>query len=277
MHDRKLLRLFSDQNSPAIGGSEIVVLGDEAASRRLAEKACNELFSENFEPREATEGIRLASEVSSITDTNFYDKNQFVFLIAGENLGDPEKEIIKGLSIGLYFDKSQTGAVWYLVVSKEHRREGIGDNLVKATDKSLEQMAALRQRQYQGLFVHIHDPDKEGNENDPFDPRARVKFYEGLEAVKAPIDFVSPSSDINGQVWPYMLVTMPKADGQYPSKTAVAGHVADYFRVYGHPEPNVHPHFRRMIAEIAQAKAFQPLSSESGTITGPNLDFQASS
>lgn len=251
---------------------EVIILGGDELSERLGRKAAQELFtSRNFGKSEIADGSRLVDELTDVNSPELFDKNQYVFLVLGENLRDPEKAKIKGLSIGHYMAESNTAALWYLAVSGEQRRKGYGEALVRDTQRALNMLATYRGKSVNGMYAHVHDPNNmEGQGDDPFDPRQRYKFYQSVVSNRVSIDFRAPDPDpersSSEATVPYMLLHIPDSDKvgctSYPTRAEIGGHVMDYYKSYGHEQPARHRGVQKMLAEIDNTPAesfYQPL------------------
>jgi GNAT superfamily N-acetyltransferase len=232
--------------------NQLLLLGDDPRSKELARLATEQLIPHNFGPEETADAMRLAEEVSNISDPEYFDKNQYCFVLIGENL-ETENPTIKGVSIGHYLAESKTAALWYLAVSPEHRRQNLGQQLVGATDQVFEQMAEARGNNKPPVFVHIHDPEEDLLTDDPFDATQRVKFYNTVGAQRVPIRFVVPNPDPelskNGDVVPYMLIST----GKTPETREIEAHIDDYYRVYG-VEPDGHTAVQNMVDQLKSYK-----------------------
>lgn len=218
------------------------VLDDCVSDHALLDKAFATLMPGNFPPAEAAEAAYLT--------TKLYEGSPFRFLVLGENLGDPVGAVIKGLSVGLFFPDSETAALWYLVTDPKQRRQGIGGTLVFETAAELQSYAATLGKNIHGYFAHIHDPALPAAADDPFDAAERVTFYHRLGAQRVRLShFFSPD---NPPCEPYLLIAIPQKPGEAPdiSKRDVRAHAADYYREYAVQEPEQHPDFQRMMAEL---------------------------
>ncbi len=240
--------LFDAKAGEVENRNQLILLGDDPRSKELAKMASEQLIPQNFGPEETADAMRLADEISDITDPAHFDKNQYCFVLIGEDL-DTDNPIIKGISIGHYLADSKTAALWYLAVSPEHRRQNLGQHLVDATGQVFEQMAEARGDAAPPVFVHIHDPEEDLLTDDPFDPMKRVQFYDRVGAKKVPMRFVVPNPDPelskSGDVVPYLLISV----GKDPSAKQIAAHIDDYYLSYG-VNPKGHEAVAKMQAQL---------------------------
>ena len=120
-------------------------LKDTPEHRALLDRALRELIPANFDRDEGDEALEL---VGDLKDAHAYkpDEDGYIFTVAGENLDDPEKAVIKGLCVGAYFPKSNTGALWYLVTDENQRGQGIGRYLTTKTVEGLKDHSQITWR-----------------------------------------------------------------------------------------------------------------------------------
>ncbi|MCB1591946.1 MAG: hypothetical protein KDI90_05790 [Alphaproteobacteria bacterium] len=238
-------------------------LQDTPEHRALLDRALKELIPSNFDKDEGDEALKL---VGDLQDAHTYkpEEDGYVFTVAGENLDDPEKAVIKGLAVGAFFPGSNTGALWYLVTDENQRGQGIGRYLTTKTVEGLKDHAQIRGGDLNSLYAHIHDPRLGRDPADPYDAHERVKFYSKIDARAIPIDFLDPDKmNQGGSARPYLLISVPVPGKPFPpEKDNIASHIHDYWECYGYENPEQYPEYQGMMERLDQLKYVPPLRPE---------------
>lgn len=238
-------------------------LQDTPEHRALLDRALRELIPSNFDKDEGDEALEL---VGDLQDARAYkpDEDGYVFTIAGENLDDPQKAVIKGLAVGAYFPRSNTGALWYLVTDENQRGQGIGRYLTTKTVDGLKDHAQVRGGDLNSVYAQIHDPRLGHDPTDPYDALERVKFYSKIDARAIPIGFMDPDKmNEGGAARPYLLISVPVPGKPFPpEKENIAGHIHDYWECYGYKNPGQYPEYQGMMGRLDKLTSVPPLRPE---------------
>ena len=152
--------------------------------------------------------------------------------ILGENLEDPERRVIKGISVAYYYEHQNTGLLAYNAIDPKHRDKGMGKLMVDSRIESLKAMAAAKGRKLDGVFIEVNDPTKVAANDDSMDPTKRISIFEDWGARRIPIDYVQPPLSPEGDYNDTMLLMNYPLDGRYCDKDCVEKFLRGIYREF---------------------------------------------
>lgn len=138
-----------------------------------------------------------------------------VINVLGTDLEDPEKRVLKGVSIAYYYEAQSVGLLAYNAVHPDHREKGIGKLMVQSRIESLKQLAADKGRTLEAVFLEVNDPTKVAAENDSMDPQKRVNLFKSWGAEPVPVDYVQPPLEKDGYYVENMMLMNYPLDGKF--------------------------------------------------------------
>lgn len=150
--------------------------------------------------------------------------------ILGENLNDKDKAVIKGISVGYYYQNQNVGLLAYNAIAPEAREKGLGKIMVQSRINSLKNYAAAIGKKIDGVFIEVNDPQKVAPENDSMNPADRVGIFTKWGARKVPIPYVQPPVDKDSVYCDYLLLLNYPVDGRYAPASAVEQYLRGIYR-----------------------------------------------
>lgn len=171
--------------------------------------------------------------------------------IVGENLEDPARRVLKGMSVAYYYEAQNVGLLAYNAISPEHQGGGIGKVLVQSRINSLKDMAAAKGKKLDGAFIEVNDPRQVKPEDDSMDPLKRISLFTKWGARLVPIDYAQPPLSDDGAHCEQLLLMSYPVDGKYASRNAIEKFLRGIYkegRVNHRPETD--PVFVRMVHEL---------------------------
>jgi hypothetical protein len=174
-------------------------------------------------------------------------------VIAGTDLRDPEKRVLKGMNVSLYDKKMDIGFLAYIVVDPQFRTEGLGHQLFKIQQLALFQAAQENGKSLRGWFLDCNKPDTEHDREDNYCAQKRLDKYFKWGAREVPLETYSiPSSiDPSRKITDWTLLAFPHpVTGQYPDKEAVIDLIRLAYTRVGITKPKHDPDYVRMTQEI---------------------------
>lgn len=176
--------------------------------------------------------------------------------ILGENLDDPQKAVIKGVSVGYYYEHQNVGLLAYNAIAPEHREKGLGKILVQSRIDSLKELAAAQGKKLAGVFIEINDPQKVSPENDSMPPAVREQIFTNWGAKHIPVDYAQPPLTKDGVYCDYLKLMNYPVDGHYANKSAIEGFLRGIYREFRSPiMPEQDAHFRHMQNQLHELEA----------------------
>lgn len=175
--------------------------------------------------------------------------------ILGENLDDPdpEKRVLKGISIAYYYERHNVGLLAYNAIDPKHRDKGMGKLMVDSRIESLKAMAAAKGKTLDGVFIEVNDPTKVAAEHDSMDPSKRVAIFEDWGARKIPVDYVQPPLSEHGDYNDTMLLMNYPLEGKYASKETVEKYLRAVYREFRSDMPPDDDYFFRQMQKQLHA------------------------
>lgn len=171
--------------------------------------------------------------------------------VMGENLDDPAKRVLKGFSVGYYYEHHNVGLLAYNAIAPEAREKGLGKIMVQSRINSLKQRAAATGRKIAGVFVDVNDPTKVRPEDDGMDPVKRLQIFTNWGAVRVPIDYVAPPLEKDGHYCDTMLLLNYPVDGKYASRQTVDMFLRSMYREFRQTtRPDDDFFYRQMKAQL---------------------------
>lgn len=180
-----------------------------------------------------------------------------VINILGENLDspDPEKRVLKGISVAYYYEHQNVGLLAYNAIDPRHRDKGMGKLMVDSRIESLKAMAAAQGKKLEGVFIEVNDPTKVVPEDDSMDPRKRISIFEDWGARRIPIDYVQPPLSPEGDYNDTMLLMNYPLDGVYADKKVVEQYLRGIYREFrSEKQPDEDYFFKKMQKQLGDGR-----------------------
>lgn len=179
--------------------------------------------------------------------------------ILGENLNDPEKRVLKGISVAYYYEPQNVGMLAYNAIAPQHREKGLGKIMVQSRIDSLKKLAQAQGKSLAGVFIDVNDPAKVSVEEDSIDPAKRIAIFGNWGARMVPIDYVQPPLEKDGYYCDTMRLMNYPIDGLYADKATVEAFLRGLYREC---RSDVHPdddhYFKQMIKQLQTADLGHP-------------------
>lgn len=182
-------------------------------------------------------------------------ENDVRILIAGKNLSG-EAPVLKGMTMSIYYNRSDTGVMSFIVTDKKFRNEGLGKKLTFLQADFLLAAAKENGSDLRGWYIECHDPSKTNKNYDGYDSRKLVKKYETWGAKPVPVDYVLPAKDKTPErVDYYMLMSAPHPEtGRHPDAGVTLDHIRSTYRDYS-VDPDTDPSVQAMGRQLENAEA----------------------
>ena len=152
------------------------------------------------------------------------------FILAGENISDPERAIIHGFIIGAYFEASQTGLLCYVGVHKTARKDGVASALVARLTAAMDAHAQSLGCRLKGLFAEANDPAQIAPDEDCIPPATRLKIYARWQALQVPVSYVCPSLHSPWRKEGRLVLLSLPVFGGYAGPDDIVAMLGDYYR-----------------------------------------------
>lgn len=249
-------------------GLEIAnVTKDRPELFELLDKAYHDIYMPAFpnpDSRESLEKFKRAIHGG-------IPKVQIAVNILGENLADPEKRVIKGISIAYYYEPQNVGMLAYNAIAPEHREAGLGKLMVQSRIDSLKKLAAATGRTLAGVFIDVNDPAKVSSEEDSLDPSKRIAIFGKWGAHLIPIDYVQPPLSVDGYYCDTMRLMNYPVDGKYADRKTVESFLRALYREFrSDKKPEDDYYFMRMKKQLE--KADLGVLEDNDVVPGYNLN-----
>jgi ribosomal protein S18 acetylase RimI-like enzyme len=224
---------------------------------RLLDELYRELYLPAFPIREEQEDPSVWAPALWGQDSG---GSRLHFLVAGENLDEPEARQLIGFVACEYYPQSRCGLVSYMAVSPASRHHGLGRRLLETARHTLQVDA---DEALACLFGEVNDPDKVAPEQDSMPPRTRLKIMEKLGARRVPVPYVQPElRPGKGRSYTLMLVAFPPDRGELaaiPSQV-VRAFLGELYRELGVEPLDSDPDFSAMMLSLeGDAVTLEPL------------------
>jgi hypothetical protein len=218
-----------DKFNPKSRKHEIVIIDDidDPVSAKLLKRAYNEVYLPAFP---------IAAERESLEQwCARLKRGKDDIVICGENLSDPDKAVIKGICVGVYFSISDVGLLSYYAVSPTAQGQGIAKLMINRVKELMLERAESQGNMLKGVFIEVNDPAKIAANQDSFDPATRVSVSHKLGAKDIPVSYVQPplqpgASKCDGLK--LMAYAHPKT-GKYPGPDAVRSFMEAIYMSHG--------------------------------------------
>ncbi|MDE1151123.1 MAG: hypothetical protein PW788_01180 [Micavibrio sp.] len=195
----------------------------------LLEEAYNDIYLPAFpidDERESLDKFKRAINGD-------FDKVKVVINILGENLEDPKNYVIKGMSVGYYYEGQNVGLLAYNAISPKHREKGLGKLMVDSRISSMQQMARDNgHAELGGVFIEVNDPFKVSPDMDSMDPSKRVTIFKEWGAKQVPIDYTQPPVSADGYYCDSLLLMNYPVEGKYADKGTIENFLRAIYRDY---------------------------------------------
>ncbi len=196
---------------------------------RILEEAYNDIYLPAFpidEERESLDKFKRALNGE-------FDKVKIVINILGENLEDPDNYVLKGMSVGYYYESQNVGLLAYNAISPKHREKGLGKLMVDSRISSMQEMARDNgHAELGGVFIEVNDPFKVSPDMDSMDPTKRVTIFKEWGARQVPIDYTQPPVSAGGYYCDSLLLMNYPVEGKYADKKTVEKFLRAIYRDY---------------------------------------------
>lgn len=182
-------------------------------------------------------------------------------MIAGTNLNDPENATIVGINQGWYFKESATAVDFYLAVSENHQKQGIGDLLLKALNNRFDRIAQTHGTELKGLFIELNDPEKVSAEEDSMDPYARAAMYAKRDWLQVPVNYWQPATESVDETDYMHLISGKMSNGKHADLNAVKGFLKDYYASSDYESAEASDKYNGMIRELGDDMQYTPIKT----------------
>lgn len=200
---------------------------DDPVSAKLLKRAYNEVYLPAFP---------IASERESLEQwTARLKRGKDDIVIVGENLADPDKAVIKGICVGVYFSISDVGLLSYYAVRPDAQGQGIAKLMINSVKNLMLERAEGNGGILKGVFIEVNDPKKVAANQDSFDPATRVSVSHKLGAKDIPVSYVQPALQSGAEKCPnlkLMAYAHPKT-GKYPGPDDVKAFLEAMYMSHG--------------------------------------------
>jgi GNAT superfamily N-acetyltransferase len=177
---------MKDKFNPKAKKNDFVVIDDidDPKSAALLKRAYNEVYLPAFP---------IAAERETLEQwTSRLKRGKDDIVICGENLGDPEKAVIKGICVGVYYSISDVGLLSYYAVHPKAQGQGIARQMINRVKDLMLERAEEKGGVLKGVFIEVNDPAKVPANKDSFDPALRIDVSHKLGARDIPVSYVQP-------------------------------------------------------------------------------------
>lgn len=176
------------------GDNEIAFVNHNTVGKykELLHKAYNDLYIKTF-PLEKG-GIEIERWMDVLENFGPDSPDDYRILIAGKNLDDPEKAEINGVSMGIYFRKTDIGLLAYIAVNQNARVNGLGHTMHQLQGQELWNAARDNKKGLRGWYIECYDPAKVPQGYAGYDSQKLVDKYVQWGAERLPIDYVVPDT-----------------------------------------------------------------------------------
>jgi len=259
---KKLQHIFNEVSAPKViellGHPVHIVDPHNSRSLELLSKAYKDIYEPAFPMEEERES--LESWLDTLRGGNPVVK--IVIAIVGEKI-DTETPVIKGISVGCYYNEEDVGLLAYNAIAPEFRNEGLGRVMVEARKQALLGMAKKNGNPLKGVFIECNDPDKVTPEEDCMDPALRLKIFQKWGAKVMPIDYVQPALTKESEKCEKLkLLAYPHPEsGEYPAPDGIKGFVNGIYNElarHNGSTPSEDPDRIRIMAQIDALKQAPP-------------------
>ncbi len=247
---------MKDKFNPRSRKHEVVIIDDidDPASAKLLKRAYNEVYLPAFP---------IAAERESLEQwCARLKRGKDDIVIVGENLGDPDKAVIKGICVGVYFSISDVGLLSYYAVKPDAQGQGIARVMIDRVKQLMLERAEANGGVLKGVFIEVNDPTKVAANQDSFDPATRVSVSHRLGAKDIPVSYVQPPLQPGAPKCDglkLMAYAHPKT-GKYPGPDAVRAFMEAMYQSHGVDMAN-DPDFKKSMDDI-EAWEKQPPKSD---------------
>jgi len=230
-------------------------------SERLLERAYRELYLQVFTNPDEQEDLeqyrqRLFGPQQPIPQPITH------FLVAGENLGDPESAQILAIQIFELYRESSCGLLTYTAVAPNARGKKLSRTIVRAAIEILTRECLIPEG-LRAVFAEVHDPERVKEENDSMPPQQRLQVMRRLGARRVPVRYVQPilgegkqpSEDL-------LLIAFPIVEGESIRLRGadLLDFLDEFYRALGVESPAADPAFQatRDDVEAAERATIRP-------------------
>ena len=218
-------------------------------SRDILTAAYNEIYLPAFPIEDEREDLKKWLE----RQENPNSLTNYLIIVVGDHLDDPQKRFIKGVSVGVYYTQEHVGLLAYNAVRPEGQGEGLGKKMVDLRSRALCDLAKSRGHDLRGIFIDCNDPKKVSDGEDTLAPEKRLSIFRRWGAVRVPITYVQPALEAGkSKCDKLLLMAYPHPEtGDYPELQAALDLVRGMYRACKHPDVDNDPDFIVMKREIA--------------------------
>ena len=239
------------KSRPAFNDAAIdihIVEPGKEGSYELLKAAYGQLFRKFFSDEVYQEPLKKWRTRLEAVDA----PSDYIIGISGTNLNDPEKRVLMGMFVAIYYKKASTGLLAYNIVDTPWQSTGLGRHQIEIRKTALLQAAARNNQELRGLFAECNDPEIVSE--DIMDPKKRLEIYARIGGKRVPINYKCPSgADIGDKLGNMMLLAFPHPKtGAYPDFQGVSSFLRGTYFVRG-LNPDTDGDFHRMLNEMRRA------------------------
>lgn len=244
---------MKDKFNPRSRKHEVVIIDDidDPKYATLLKRAYNEVYLPAFP---------IAAERESLEQwCARLKRGKDDIVIAGENLSDPDKAVIKGICVGVYFSISDVGLLSYYAVRPDCQGQGIARLMINRVKDLMLERAEENGKILRGVFIEVNDPAKVPANQDSFDPALRVDVSHKLGARDIPVSYVQPPLQPGGArcaALKLMAYAHPKT-GKFPGPDDAAAFLEAMYQSHG-IDTSADPDFRKSMEDVEAWKKQPP-------------------
>jgi GNAT superfamily N-acetyltransferase len=167
-------------------------------------------------------------------------------------------DAILGAVIIEYYRTAKAAFLTYLLVSPKARKSGLGTMLAIA---ALDAVTRLNGGETPVVFAEAERVEDGDTAEERLHNRARLEVLSRMGAVRADFDYVQPplAPGRGPRALNLLAVKQTLKDGATAPAALVAAFLAELYRALGH-DPDVHPNYRAMAAQLAKEPVVRFLS-----------------
>jgi hypothetical protein len=161
----------------SIKGKEYLCLdASKPAHLALLDQAFCEIYAKVFEGDEPTHNYMRAQFLKPTDGANF------VFIVAGDKLSDPDRASVDNLTVSIYQPRSQTGLLAYTATREESQGQGIAKIIINLSAETVQSVARKQDRSLKSFYIECSDHEYPDLSEDPAIASQREAFYSKLGA-----------------------------------------------------------------------------------------------
>jgi GNAT superfamily N-acetyltransferase len=244
---------MKDKFNPNAKKHEVAIIDDidDPKSAALLKRAYHEVYLPAFP---------IASERESLEQwCARLKRGKDDIVVVGENLADPEKAVIKGLCVGVYFSISDVGLLSYYAVHPKCQGQGIAKLMINRVKQLMLERAEEQGNVLRGVFIEVNDPKKVAANQDSFDPATRVTVSQKMGARDIPVTYVQPPLQPGAEKYANLkLMSYPHPKtGKHPGPDDVKAYLDAMYMSHG-IDVTKDPDYQKSMEDIEAWKKLPP-------------------